>query len=116
MVKPYVCCFPGCCAPIELAHLACLDHWRRVPKDVRKEAQQRRLGWKDRNAARDYLRSWFLAEMRKALPAVELPCPKPKPEATIAVCGGSRPMKPRTAAALIKMFDAAYDELTAAER
>ncbi len=112
----YTCTFPGCQAVIEPAHVACFAHWARVPKPIRQQVQERLKGWKDKAAARDCLKSWFLAELRKALPAVELPSPKPKPEAYLAACGGDRPMKPRTAAALIKMFDAAFADLAAPER
>jgi hypothetical protein len=112
----YTCTFPGCQALVESAHVACLTHWARVPKPIRKQVQERRIGWKDKAAAREFLKNWFLGELRKALPAVELPSPKPKPEPVLTVCGGHRPMNPRTAAALIKMFDAAFADLAAAER
>ena len=73
MRAPYTCCFGGCQAVIESQHVACLEHWKRVPKNVRQEVQTRRIVWKYRAAARTYLRDWFLFEIRKALPAVELP-------------------------------------------
>jgi hypothetical protein len=128
MRAPYTCCFGGCQAVIESQHVACLEHWKRVPKNVRQEVQTRRIVWKDRAAARTYLRDWFLFEIRKALPAVELPAARSRDTPTttaVEVSGGrepvesrpprnvSRPRLPWSFAAALERFDAALRELEA---
>jgi len=106
-LRPYTCCFPNCQTLIEARHLACMSHWGPVPKAVKREVQVRRCSWRNREAALTYLKSHFLAEIRKALPVVELPSPKP---ADAAAAIGIRNVR---LAVLLKAFDSALAELEA---
>jgi hypothetical protein len=99
------CTFPGCQAQIESAHVACLTHWKLVPKEVRNQVQFRRIVCRDKPAARAYLREWFISQIRKVLPPVELPPPRvPEPRSE-----PSRRFQPRIAQ-LIELVDSLLAE------
>ena len=66
------CCYPECEEEMSGTFVACMKHWKLVPKEVRCEIQKRRRAWKNEAghtgnlaAARDYLITWFKNSIRR---------------------------------------------------
>ena len=62
---PQTCIHPDCNLPVTGVHIACTDHWRKLPSRVRAEAQQRIHAWKDKGAAREFVLNWLRSQKKE---------------------------------------------------
>ena len=56
------CPFSDCSAKIDAKHVACANHWRKLPEYVRAAVQARLRGWKSLTAAREYVNLWITTQ------------------------------------------------------
>ncbi len=55
-----ICCHPDCKTEIGRGHVTCLDHWKQLSEEKRREIQKRLHGWQDGEmAARAYAAEIF---------------------------------------------------------